>query len=642
LAVLGVTTVVGATYMAGRRVLKTENASNNRDLAAPSTSEGKPAVSTTAAPTTTTTAPPPAFANWSDPAVWGGKVPGAGDVAKITQTVMLDVDTLVAGVDIEPNGLLLWDPKTTHTLQSSGNVVVHGKLQMRPESAAVQHVLQFVGIDEGGFTGGHTEEPIAGDVGLWVLHAGQLDLLGAAKKAWTHLAGAADAGAGSIAVDDASGWLPGDEIVVTPTQSPHENSEHWMKHDRRVVQAISGKTITLDRPLEHAHPTTTVKQGVTHKAEVLNLGRNVRIEGTPDGNAHVMFLHNMASQSIGYAALRHVGPKGVLGRYGIHFHMCDDGSRGSKIEGTVIADSAHHSFVSHLSNGITWTDCVSHETVDESFWWDTAGEGQYAYEIQSHDIVYERCVASAVAPGADPHATGGFMLGAGSGNVARGCVSVGGSGRSEGSTGFRWSAGSNDEKFTWVFEDNITHNHSHSGLFFWQNNAQRTIVDRFTVYNTGQGMFAGAYINLVSYRDCTVYQASDWGLTIAATPMGPVKTPDETITYEGIYIDQNGISDWCVVVEQHTLTGDRVTKFTNGTFKGARKAQVGFTSGGDIKQMYDFTDCTFEGNAFYLVEGVPADSQIRVLGGNLGRINVYPPGGPGQRRAEWNGSTTPA
>ena len=85
LAVLGATTVVGAGYMAGRRVLKTENASSNRDQAAPSsTSEDKSAVSTTAAPTTTTTAPPPAFAKWSDPAVWGGKVPGAGDVAKIT------------------------------------------------------------------------------------------------------------------------------------------------------------------------------------------------------------------------------------------------------------------------------------------------------------------------------------------------------------------------------------------------------------------------------------------------------------------------------------------------------------------------------------------------------------------------------
>ena len=640
LAVLGATTVAGVGYMAGRRVLDTKPASSTSGTT-PSSLSGKPLPTTTVAPTTTA-APLPEFARWSDPASWGGKVPGAGDIAKVTTTVMLDVDAEVAGVEIDPGATLLWDPEKSHSLKSSGNVIVHGALQMRPKSAAVQQVLTFVGIDEGRYTGGHTEAPQATDVGVWALHAGKLDLMGAAKTAWTHLADAAESGAGSIVVDDAAGWQVGDEIVVTPTQSPSGNGEHWMFHDRRVIKGVSGTTVTLDRPLDHAHPSTTVRQGVTHRAEVLNLTRNVRIEGTEGGNAHVMLLHNMTPQAIGYAALRYVGPQDVLGRYGLHFHMCDDGSRGSTIEGVVIYDSAHHAFVSHLSNGITWKDCLSHETRDESFWWDTAGEGQYADEIQSHDIVYERCVASAVAPGHDPHATGGFMLGAGKGNVARGCVSVGGSGRSEGSTGFRWSAGSNDEKYTWVFEDNITHNHSHSGLFFWQNNAQRTIVDRFTAYHCGQGMFAGAYINLVSYRDCVVYACSDWGLTIAATPMGPVVTPDETITYEGIYIDQAGISDWGIVVEQHTLSGDRVTKVTNGTFKGARKAQVGFTAGGDIKQMYDFVDCTFEGNAFQLVEGVPTDSQIRVLGGNLGRINVHPPGGPGQPRSEWNGSTTPA
>ncbi len=57
----------------------------------------------------------------------------------------------------------------------------------------------------------------------------------------------------------------------------------------------------------------------------------------------------------------------------------------------------------------------------------------------------------------------------------------------------------------WTFEDNIAHNNPHSGIYFWQNGAPRTIVNRFTAYHCGQGIFAGSYANLVSYRDCTIY-----------------------------------------------------------------------------------------------------------------------------------------
>ena len=57
----------------------------------------------------------------------------------------------------------------------------------------------------------------------------------------------------------------------------------------------------------------------------------------------------------------------------------------------------------------------------------------------------------------------------------------------------------------WTFEDNVAHNNRHSGIYFWQNGVPRTIVDRFTAYHCGQGIFAGSYANLVSYRDCTIY-----------------------------------------------------------------------------------------------------------------------------------------
>jgi hypothetical protein len=584
---------------------------------------------------------PTNLARWSDPATWGGKVPGAGDRATVTRPVLLDVDARVKGVLIQAGGQLVFDPATTHTLTSTANVVVQGTLRMRPSSAGVQHLLVFAGVNEARFVGGPSHAVVDSDVGLWITGAGVLDAVGSSKTAWTHLAAATAAGAGSITVDQARNWRVGDEIVVTPTER-HDYGDHFKHHDRRKIKAISGTTVTLDRALSYAHPFVTVKPGVTHKAEVLNLTRNVRIEGTATGRAHVMQLHGTKPQTLGWLALRYMGPRQVLGRYALHIHMAGDGSRGSTVTGAVAADSANHAFVPHLSNGIGFTDCLVHDSLNDAFWWDLAGDGQESGDVPSHDILWDRCVASFIQhlDGEEAHSNSGFSMGAGKGNVARRCVATGVSGRSEGATGFQWGAGSNDETNPWVFEDNLAHNNTHSGLFYWQNNAPKTTIDRFTAYNCGQGIYAGSYINLVSYRDCTVYGCADWGLNVRATPSG-VSGPT-TITYDGMYIDQAGRGEYAVLIQEHTLSDDKVTVFTKGTFKGATKAQVGFPSGGELRQMYDFVDCTFSGNALWVARGVPANSQIRLIRSNVGSVSVHPTGGPGTAKPAWNATATPA
>jgi hypothetical protein len=639
LGMIGGGVVAGAGFLTSRRVLEAEETANKRvQPAAPSSTQGSAPATTTTEPVAN--APTTGHALWSDPATWGGRVPGAGDLATVTQPVLLDVDAEVAGVLIEPAGELIFDPATSHTLTSSANVVVKGALRMRPEAAAIEHVLAFTGIDESKFVGGDSHTTMDTDVGVWIVESGVFDVYGTPKTAWTHLTAAAAGGASSIEVEAADGWQVGDEIVVTPT-GDFDYGDHYMHHDRRTITAVSGKSVTLDEKLDYDHPFVTVREGVTHRPEVLNLSRNVRIEGEPDHRAHVMQLHGGVPQKIGWVGLRHLGPSEVLGRYSLHFHMCGAATAGSTVEGAVAYDSGNHAFVPHLSDGITYTDCVVHDSVKDAFWWDIAGEGQSSSDIPSNQIVWDRCVASYIDFGEsaeDAHSNSGFMMGAGRGNVARNCVATGVRGRSEGATGFQWNAGSNDETHGWVFEDNLAHNNTHSALFYWQNNAPKTVVERFTAYNCGQGIYAGSYMNLVSYRDCTVYACADWGLNVRATPPGG----GETITYDGMYIDGAGMSDFAVKIEEHTLSDDVVTVFTNGIFKGGKEAQVGFPTGGELRQMYDFVDCTFEGNAFHFAEGVPADSQIRVRGGNLGSLDAHPPGGPGDHKPEWNGSVTPA
>ncbi|HEX8803385.1 MAG TPA: hypothetical protein VF743_04305, partial [Acidimicrobiales bacterium] len=556
-----------------------------------------------------------------DAATWGGTVPGAGDTAVVDKPVLLDVDARVAGVRVGAGGELVFDPAASRTLTSTGNVAVEGALRMVPESAAVAHRLVFDGVDEAAFVGSHTHVPLDTDVGLWVTGSGVADLVGTPKTAWTHAAGPLEAGATTLTVDDATGWHTGDEVVVTPTEPPTVDgyAEH---HDRRVLRAVDGTRITLDRPLDHPHPEVTVREGVTHRAEVLNLTRNVAVEGTEAGRSHVMVLATVP-QTITHVGLRHMGPQqdeeGVLGRYGLHFHMSGDGVRGSVVEGVVVYDGGGHAFVAHLANGVTFRDCVAHDTAEDAYWWDPGSEEDPG-DTPSNDIVYERCVADLVRYGSDKYGLAGWALGAGSGNVARDCVAVAIMGGAESSSGYTWPANSRDGS-TWTFEGNLAHNIPNSGIYFWQNNVGRTITDRFTAYHCNYGIIAGAYSNLASYRDTTIYGCGTVGLHISALPDRPSGSGD-TITYEGLHVDQAGLTEYAVDVSKHLADSERETLVSGCTFTGGTRAQVGFPSGGENHQLYHFRDCTFEGNEFWLADDVPESTLLRVTDDTRGSIVV--------------------
>jgi hypothetical protein len=583
-------------------------------------------------------------AKWSDPATWGGEVPGEGDVAVVDQPILLDVDTQVAGVEIGPAGDLVFDPAASRRLRSTGNIVVNGRIRLVPADRVRHHEIEFVDVDESRFIGGHSDAPYAEDVGLWVLGAGILGLQGTPKTAWTHLEGAAERGDRTITVDDAAGWQPGDEIVITPTE-PTTVADHHVHHDRRTIAAVDGNRVELDDDLEHDHPTVTVRSGVTHRAEVLNLTRNVLVQGTPEGRSHIQLLATTQPQHIAHIGLRFMGPRQgddeVLGRYALHFHADYDGSRGTLVDGVVAYDSTGHAFAAHLSNGVTFKECIAHDLVDDAFWWDLSLQGGRDL-VPSNEIVYDRCVAHFVKSGGNSKFNlTGFLMGAGDGNIARGCVATGIQGGAESSAGFHWPSHSRNNR-VWTFEDNIAHNNAHSGIYFWQNGAPRTIVTRFTAYHNDKGIFAGSYANLVSYRDCTLYANAVSGLIISALPARKGRDTGETITYEGMYIDQANLSDFAVEITKHLARGgaDRVTLVSGSTFVGGHKAQVGIPKGGDHPQLYDFVDCTFEGNEFWLADDVPADTKLNVQGGSSGSMVVRRADQPGDPRPEWNASVT--
>lgn len=638
LGMVGAGGLVGAGLLVNRSI---EDAPTGSSRPAP-----RPGSSTTATDTSTAASPDPTVvARWSDPDTWGGAVPGEGDVAVVDRQVVLDVDARVAGVRIGAEGELTFDPAESHTLESTGNVEVAGVLRARPERADIVHRLAFVGIDEAAFVGDHVMEPYETDVGVWVVAGGTLDLQGARKRPWTHLAGPAEAGAPSITVADPSGWQVGDEIVVTPTE-PTTVEGYAEHHDRRTVTAVAGSTVTLDRPLDHPHPEVTVRPGVVHRAEVLNLTRNVRVEGTPEGRTHVIVLAAGRPQTIGFVGLRHTGPQQdgvpVVGRYAMHFHMDLDATQGTMLEGLVAYDGGNHAFVSHTSHGITMRECIAHDQFEDPFWWDQSDEDNPSDMIPTNDLTYDRCVASHVkSTEQSKYDISGFTIGAGSGNAARNCVVTGVLGGDESTSGYNWPSHSRDDN-TWVFEDNLTHNCDATGIYFWQNLVPRTVVNRFTAYHDARGVFAGAYSNLASYRDATIYACAEAGLIVSAVPEEPINGPDETITYEGMYVDQAGLTDFAVEVTEHVVGSERPTLVSGGHFLGGTVAQVGFPRGDEYPQVYRFTDCMFDGNAFWLTDDLPDLVDIRVTDAVHGAIVVRRADQDGELNAAWNAAVSPA
>jgi hypothetical protein len=623
-----------------------------RYLGLPWDETGGGATTTTVAPppqvaAASTTAPPPSrvpagWTRWSDRRSWSRGVPGPGETAVVTRPVFLDVDAEVAGVAVMPGGQLMFDPGASRRLESRGNVVVRGRLVMRPASAAVSHRLVLTGARERAFTGGGMDV-LARDTGLWVMGAGRLDVAGTPKLAWTRAAVALAAGATRITLQAApAGWRPGDELAVTPTSSPAAGGDDY---DLVTVKAVSGRTVTLSAPLRNAHPAVRVAARKTFTAEVLNLTRNVRIEGTPQGRAHV-FVRSSRPQSIRHAAIRHMGPRKpagefsefVLGRYALHLHMCGDGSRGSLVESVVIRDAGSHAFVPHLSNGITFRDCISHDTYEDAYWWDDPPDTRTAGD-PSHDILYDRCVASLVQH--DPPYRGyrltGFFIGAGKGNVARNCVAVGVQGATDAS-GFEWPEGSEG---VWKFTGCVAHNNTEHGIFTWQNTGLvHVIADYVGYHNTEAGISHGAYQNPYVYRDSVLYGNGYAAVAVHATASG------KPLSFTNLICDGAGLSDYLVVAEKHEprLEVGSPTTFSGCTFRGARKAAFGFVYDGEDgpsnTELFSVSDSRFQGNEFWLAGGIQPASQIAVSDPALGSLVLRRADQPGRLVPEWNAKVT--
>jgi hypothetical protein len=90
----------------------------------------------------------------------------------------------------------------------------------------------------------------------------------------------------------------------------------------------------------------------------------------------------------------------------------------------------------------------------------------------------------------------------------------------------------------------------------------------------------------------------------------------------------------------HVVETTQVTRVVGCEFRGGNKAQVGFPEADVYPQRYEFTDCTFEGTAFWLADDLTEVVDITVRDALNGAIALHPAGRAGQLRPEWNAGVT--
>jgi len=337
---------------------------------------------------------------WSAPATWdGGAVPGSGARVLIREghRVEYDVksDAVIRGLNVA--GTLAFAPDRD-TLLNVGLIKVQPGDEYSEEGFDCDHPAPadtgkpkpalLVGtpdrpIDAGRtavirlhFVEGMSKETCPAVVccgGRWESHGRPM------SRTWVKLGATAKAGDTAVSLaEPVTGWKPGDRVILTGTQT-HGDAKTRSTTEERVIVAVEGTRLTLDQPLAMAH----LGDG-DYRGEAANLSRNVVVESAdPDGvRGHTMY-HKGSAGSLSYTEFRHLGKKGVLGKYALHFHLVRDTMRGSTVVGNSIWDSHNRWLTIHGTDYLVARDNVGYKSAGHGFFLE---DGTEVYNVLDRNL----------------------------------------------------------------------------------------------------------------------------------------------------------------------------------------------------------------------------------------------------------------
>ncbi|MDQ2640486.1 MAG: hypothetical protein M3Y79_07890, partial [Pseudomonadota bacterium] len=297
---------------------------------------------------------------WSDSSTWsGGAAPQAGSKVTIGRgvDVVLDVTTpALKGLTID--GKLSFSNNADLELTTEW-IMLHGELAIGTEARPHTRKATITLTDNV-----KAEEVMAGmgDRGI-MISGGTLNLHGDRTNTWTKLAATANAGATSIQVLNAKDWRVGDEIVLASTDYDPRQAE------RRMISAIRGNTITLDRKLDYMH-FGKITFDVDERGEVGLLTRNIKIQASEDAAQTFFGGHIMAMPSskmyVSGIELNRMGQNLTLARYPIHWHLVGD-AKGQYIRNAAIHDTYNRCVTVHGTNFLRVENNVTYNTVGHCF-----------------------------------------------------------------------------------------------------------------------------------------------------------------------------------------------------------------------------------------------------------------------------------
>ena len=146
--------------------------------------------------------------------------------------------------------------------------------------------------------------------------------------------------------------------------------------------------VGLDAPLKFNHDVLERWQG-----EVANLSRNVIVESAdPKGERGHTMYHRGSAGSLSYVEFRHLGKRGVLGRYPVHFHLTGDTMRGSSVIGCSVWDSANRAITLHGTHYLVMRDNVTFDIAGHAFFLE---DGTETRNILDRNLA---CVVHQAAP----------------------------------------------------------------------------------------------------------------------------------------------------------------------------------------------------------------------------------------------------
>jgi hypothetical protein len=334
---------------------------------------------------------------WSAAATWeGGAVPGAGARVLIREghAVTYDANSGAVVRAISVSGSLAF-ATDKDTLLNVGLIKIQPGDFYSEDGFDCDHMAEASAGPRPSLIVGTPDTPVAKSAKIRlhfvegmnketcpavVCCGGRMDFHGLPlSRAWVKLGATAKAGDRAVTLaEEVKGWKAGDRVIVTGTNGYGRGKTESVTEER-VVTAVEGAKVTLDKPLEMAH----LGEG-DYRAEVANLSRNVVVESAdPEGvRGHTMY-HKGSAGSLSYAEFRHLGKKDVLGKYALHFHLCRDTMRGSSVVGCSIWDSHNRWLTIHGTDYLVVRDNVGYKSVGHGYFLE---DGTETYNVLDRNL----------------------------------------------------------------------------------------------------------------------------------------------------------------------------------------------------------------------------------------------------------------